>query len=271
MNATADAPAPGFWSRRRWLGAIGVALAAQLALLLLLGRPAATPRRPETFPTIIHLAADETISRALRGLPGVDDAALFALPSREGFSGGTWFTFAPMRHERADWSEEPRWLAPKAGRLGGGVAELLAATPEPVRRIADQPTPRPAHEERRVPFDAVAAQSRLRVTGALAGRGPPETAPLPSWAHGELLSNTVVQVAVDAEGWTRSATLLGRCGFPPADEWALQHATALRHQPSRSGARSPAAPGLAWGRLVYQWHTLAPVPTNTAALGPHSP
>jgi hypothetical protein len=80
---------------------------------------------------------------------------------------------------------------------------------------------------------------------------------LPSWAHSELISNSVVRVAVSGDGCTFSPVLLTESGYPEADLHALKLANELRFQPlpgERLGGGEPQA--LIWGKLIFQWHTL---------------
>jgi TonB family protein len=75
------------------------------------------------------------------------------------------------------------------------------------------------------------------------------------------LTNTVVRLLVDADGWTRSPVLLKRSGYEAADKLALKFAKGARFESlAETGPRSigkPPAP-LTWGEMVFEWHTFAP-------------
>jgi TonB family protein len=81
---------------------------------------------------------------------------------------------------------------------------------------------------------------------------------LPAWPSDQLLSNSVVQIAVNSAGQVVSARLLGRSGLPGADNMALDKSRNLRFKPV------PASPP-AWGRAVFAWETAEA--TNTGAPG----
>ena len=109
----------------------------------------------------------------------------------------------------------------------------------------------------------------LRIEGDLATR--PLLAPLAlkSWAHAELLSNSVVQAMVDADGFTFSPVLLTGCGLEEADLYALKLASGARFRPApRLPGTGHDPGGLTWGKLIFQWQTLPLPATNLSANGP---
>ena len=68
----------------------------------------------------------------------------------------------------------------------------------------------------------IAARSTLRLAGGLANRrllNPPE---LRAWPASDLLTNSVVQVLVNADGNVMSLNLLAGSGSPKADQFALE-------------------------------------------------
>jgi TonB family protein len=116
-----------------------------------------------------------------------------------------------------------------------------------------------------------AEQSTLLLEGDLARRRLITPLTLRSWPNPDILTNTVVRIAVDAEGRPVSPTLLSGSGSSEADQYALEQARAARFEPVR---RNPAetAPRsttpLSWGRLVFRWQTLPPPPPDTPAASP---
>jgi len=85
---------------------------------------------------------------------------------------------------------------------------------------------------------------------------------LPSWPHSDILTNTVVQVVVDADGDTLSSTPLKSCGLSEADQFALKTAASARFLSARKPGQ-PAVP-LSWGKMIFQWHTVPAESTNSA-------
>jgi len=120
------------------------------------------------------------------------------------------------------------------------------------------------------PLQLTAARqhSALRVEGDLARRRLLAPLELPSWPHPDLLTNTVVQLLVNADGEPVSLTFLSGCGYSPADQYALDQARAARFQSlSGSGPQRLASPmaHLTWGTMIFEWNTLPITATNAPA------
>jgi len=191
------------------------------------------------------------------------------LPSLQGFSGSAWLTFAPPEHRLNDWTEPARWLALNPTWLADRFAHLAAGSSPAPLLIADKPLPRPTGLDVPVPNAPLATQSDLHVEGELAQR--PLLAPLElrSWPPTEPLTNTIVQLLVDATGRPLTATLLTESGSKEADQYALAQAKSAQFEPLRRPKEmSPPDPRLSWGKLVFQWAALPPAATNGAAARP---
>jgi hypothetical protein len=265
MNSTALEPVR--WPRRRWLYAVAAVFLLQAGLVFLLGhRPQRLPE-PPIFGTAIHLLTDP--KARLDSLPGMDDPTLLALPSLRGFSGPAWLTFPPLEYQPAEWVEPPHWLPLDSNALSSTFSRFVRTNTISPLLIADKPLPPLQRYEPNFPNEPLPAQSRLRLEGELATR--PLLAPLElqSWPHSEILSNTTVQAAVDAAGFTFSAVLLAGSGLQEADLHALKLASAARFRPLPRARRAPDGTGpMTWGRFVFQWHTLPPPTTNPSSAQP---
>jgi len=67
---------------------------------------------------------------------------------------------------------------------------------------------------------------------------------------------------------TLSATLLTGSGLTEADSYALKLAGTTRWRPvPRNGGGADFVEQLAWGRMIFQWHTL-PLPTTNGTAPP---
>ncbi|MBM3881503.1 MAG: energy transducer TonB [Verrucomicrobia bacterium] len=239
------------WTRRRWALTILVVLAAQLALIYLLSDWASPPAGPSGPPTRFCWLAEPTQPAPESELPWLDDPAQFALVTRQGFTGPIWFPAPGLKPPVREWTEAPRWLAPNVNSLGAGAARGV----EPAAAVLLADRPRPA-TVRPLPEDhPVFTNSTLRIEGDLAGRALMTPLSLPRWEHPDVLRPSTVQVLVDAAGRVNSAVLLAGSELAAADLRALELARAARFEPlaERSGGS-----GLAWGRLVFHWWTVAP-------------
>lgn len=108
-------------------------------------------------------------------------------------------------------------------------------------------------------------RSRLHLEGALAGRRLLVSPELPSWPSAEILTNSVVQVLVDLDGNPYTATLLAKSGSAEADQHAVREARHARFEPLSLADPAKPLAGLAWGQLIFEWHTLALPATNSTA------
>jgi len=257
------------WSKRQWSYAIVSAGIAQVALILFFGGRPQAPLASPRFNTDVYSAVDPWSAQQLAQLPTLNDPALFALPSLQGFSGSAWLTFAPPEHRLNDWTEPARWLALNPTWLADRFAHLAAGSSPAPLLIADKPLPRPTGLDVPVPNAPLATQSDLHVEGELAQR--PLLAPLElrSWPPTEPLTNTIVQLLVDATGRPLTATLLTESGSKEADQYALAQAKSAQFEPLRRPKEmSLPDPRLSWGKLVFQWAALPPAATNGAAARP---
>lgn len=261
MNDAVQEPAR--WSARRWVYTVAGVFGLQVGLLLYLGQTSEPlPARP-TFRTSVHLAVDSWSSEQLSRRPTLSDPTLFALPAAAGFSGPAWLRPAPLEFQPQRWSEPLRWLAVDERSLGGEFAEFIATNEITPPLTANKPLPPLPRYEPNFPNDPLPQRSRLRLEGDLIFR--PLLAPLAlrSWPHPELLISTTIQAAVDANGFTHSAIILGESGSKEADQYALKLANQARFRPLPRAARDRTGSGpLAWGKLIFHWHTLPWTATN---------
>jgi hypothetical protein len=247
------------WTRGRFLAAVGSLFVLQAGLIALFGargtdRPAAAPSAPTQFRAVGSLMSEEQ----LRRLFFASDPAVFPLPGPHGFSGRAWMNKPPAEYQSTNQLEAPRWLALDAARLGTGSIVLDSAegaTPLTLTRLEiPQLEPMPVFLSPVI----VPTQSVFRIEGELADRllGPaPE---LHAWASTtrKLLTNTVVQIAVNPAGDVMAARLLTRCGSADADGDAVAKARALRFRPS-ADART------LWAQAIFGWQTTFPAAAGT--------
>ena len=261
MNvAVAD---PARWSARRWIYAVAAVFGLQAALILRFGqRDQLSPVRPP-FRVAVHLVSDAWSSEQLGRLPAMSDPTLFALPGDSGFSGTAWLRGAPLDYQPDHWSEPFRWLALNEAALGGDFVRFVATNFLAPPLVADQPVPPLLRYEPHFPNDPLPQQSRLRLEGELVSRPFLTPLELRSWPHSDILSNTIVRTAIDADGRTLFPALVSECGYPDADLYALKLATAARFRPLSRAARDQSGIGpLAWGKIIFEWHTLPLTATN---------
>ena len=257
------------WPWRRWFYAVAFVFFAQVGLIFFVAeRPGKAHRAPQ-FHTVINLAVDSSSQRHLAQLPILDDPTLFALPNLHGFSGAAWLTFAPVQHHFTDWSEPPRWLELENTALGKTFLGFVNTNLLAPLRIAEKPLPSFSSPMFSGTNELLARRSEIRFEGDLALRSLLEPLALPSWPHADVLTNTVVQLLVDANGDTECGTLLSSCGANEADQLALKLAAHTRFQSLRENGGPQALSGqITWGKMIFRWHTIPVVATN--AISPPS-
>ena len=247
MNPASTAPPERAWTRPRWVLFIGMAFAAHVGFIFAFG-----DRTPIVPRAIINAPAMQfTTHRSER--EQLDDPTLFALPHPNGFAGAAWLRrpqieFAPFR-----WTEPPRLLALAGDQLGATFQQHLAPKGFARLEVEILPPPEPTSPPPRDRAGITARRSASSLGGELAQRrwlnAPPE---LPSWPAPDLLTNTVVQVWVDADGQILSpALLLPGSGSKEADQLAMKLARAARFAPL-PGSRTKLTPGA----LIFEWHTV---------------
>lgn len=265
------APEPAPWPRRRFLLLVALLVAAQLGLILLFSdRTPLVPRQPAPLPRFV-LAPAGAMESHLANQFTTGDPALLGLVSPNGFSGPAWLALPSPTHELRPWAEPLRWLALEPGALGAALQQVMREGGRVPTPAVEKPGPKLLSLE--LPPAPLPTHSTLRIEGDLAARALVTPVELPDWPSSEVLTNSVVQVAVHASGEVLFATLLSVRGLKGADQRAADAravtlARSARFQPRSSlGPDSPtsaAGAALDWGTMVFHWHTL-PLPASPAA------
>ena len=232
------------------LGLTGAAFAVQAVLLFAFPTRDLSEPGPLLHSPTVALLDHENIPIQQAAL--LQDPTLFALPHKHGFSGQAWLVPKPMEHQPAQKMPEPIWLDQT------GVTSTLAGVSQsaPQQMAFDTFLP-PSFP--RPPSPAPA--SYLEVRGPLKDIPLLAAPKLEPKFHTEILSNSVVQVAVGTNGFAYSTLLVGSSGLPSADKEALELARRVRFgKTSKSGGED-----LAWGQLIFHWQALPPPATNATA------
>jgi hypothetical protein len=264
---------------RRWAIGITLLAALQAAVLHWGVRPPGPPRASPASDIRFAVAPDRDAALALETFPWLTAPTLFAFPSLEGFSGAAWLRYETPTVPQRPLEDSPRWLEVQTEHFGRSLADAVrAATPVPSLVVDRQPVWRESSIPEESPRTGV---SEMRVEGPLSSRRLLDPPALPVWPHPDLIADSIVQVVVSAGGRVMSASLVEREGqpsgapstpqasrLPAADDAALNIARTRRFAPLAIPRPTPAwaeSDILQWGRLVFQWQTVAPAPTNAPA------
>ncbi len=257
---TAPRVQPQAWPQRRFLAVLGAVCLLQVGLIFWLSDRSPARHPPAAAPAPLLLAPIEWVETL-----GLSDPTLFAVPHWQSFSGPAWLIASNLSLPVPAGSESVETSPLATRQLRGDLPTLaltnrfgsaeLAAILEPDLELAALP------EQPLLPTESV-----LRILGDLRGRRLLNPCELPPWPSAELLTNSIIEVAVQADGSAFSAKLLSKSGSNEADEYALSVSRKVRFQsaPMDLGNESFAsAPDLLWAQLVFTWKTLPLTPSNS--------
>jgi hypothetical protein len=263
-NANPPAPGPGGqgegWSRQRWLTMVAVVFAAQVAIIFALGEKHFPPQRQVINVPQIALAdsADEWIT--------LNDPTLFVLPHAGDFPPVAGGPMSPATQPSFRWKEPPGELSLPAGEsLGAVFTRFMQTNPFATPSLDFKPPAKLSEPVLTLP-PVFAGNSMLRFTGELAQRKWLNPVSLTNWPYAEVIAPSRVQVLVGESGDVVSAVLLppdnsGEVAshYEDADKSALESARTARFSP----ASHPSI-----GQLIFNWRTVPPPATNSAASTP---
>jgi hypothetical protein len=246
---------PGLWL------AVAVVFVIQVALLFLVGNPPpAAPLQTPAAPKI-YLSA-----KGSEELLALQDPTLFVLPHRDNFSGDAWLKIPTLKFAPTNWTEPPRPLSLPVEQLGATFVTFMKTNPPPRYQLALE-SGLDADRVDIPPMKSISVPSSLRVEGDLGRLRLLTPLRLPPQTNSELLANTVVQLVVNAEGYPFSPVILAGSGSDDADQSVLTNfAKAVRFAPAQAAALGT-VPGnkMTMGKLIFEWQTVLPAPTNAPA------
>jgi hypothetical protein len=253
MNAAAEELSG--WTQRRFWWVVMALCVVQAGLITLFGEREHGITRPVRGPGHFRLLGNDLTADQLSKIFFATDPTVFTLPSLHGFSERAWLHLPEQTYEAPGEKEAPACLALDASRLGEDISPLTRAESFLPFSLADQRGPELEPWPVFLAPETLRTQSRFEIQGELAGRQLDAPADLPSWPSPQLLTNSVVQIAVDSAGQVIASRLLTRSRLAEADSKALELTRRLRFKPV-------ASPVPVWGKAVFEWQTLEP--TNTA-------
>ncbi len=216
------------------------------------------PVRPPKARPNFHLLTEPVTSRQLARTFFASDPTLFSGASLHSFSGPAWLRIDRQTYSFPNDEKLARWLDLDTNQLGH-LSDLSLTRLRTVPAATELPSPKIEP----FPFfrteEHFRTQSTVRVVGDLAAKKPELPTNLPSWPvanPSELVTNSIVELAVCPGGEVVSSRLLVRSGSGAADAEAVRLARKLQFS---GGAPSGPEAKLTWGRLVFEWRSL-PIP-----------
>ncbi|HEV2207778.1 MAG TPA: hypothetical protein VG167_03335 [Verrucomicrobiae bacterium] len=250
------------WPLSWWL-AVGLMFVVQLGLIVWL-----SDRRPPGIRPPGAAPGLQLLGPGSASIMAYLDPTLFALPHPQGFSGPGWLDATNQPYQPFFWEAQPGWLELPTEGLGAAFGQFIATNKFSSTRVATFPEPESVRPEWCEP-QVFSGQSSLRLAGELAGRQMLTAPELRSWTNSDMLTNSVIETLVDAQGRPLSVALLPPgSGSREADLYALERARATRF--NSTAVEGPEHVGhasghLTWGQLIFQWHTIPKPQANAPA------
>jgi hypothetical protein len=239
------------WPKRRWIFAVVVVLAAQLGPLLWLSLQNPLSRVAISPTPRISMTMTPGPARSSPQFDPIDDPMLFARAHPHGFSSAAWGP-PGLKVE----------IVPKAKVLPAlafsDAGDLIQFSSLGADRLSYVPNHRfePPLDAPALLGKGPARESFLRLEGDLARRELLSRPQLPQQTFNDALQGTVIEAAVNSDGFVMSARVVSGSGAKQADLDGLSISKRLRFTPS--GVDS----GLTWGRLVFEWFGVAAPEAN---------
>ena len=262
-ESSAELPRRGTSRIKLWL-AIAVVFAVQVGVTFWLGNPPPVKHfQPPTVP-MINMADDRS-----RDLLAINDPTLFILPHQDNFSGDAWLKMAPRKFSPTNWTEPVRPLELPKQQLGAAFIAFMQTNRPPrfqprIESVLD------IAEAAAAPLPPISVPSRMFVEGDLAKLQLLTPLQLPPQTNADLLTNTVIRMVVDAQGYPYSSVIWAKSGNDDVDAMALTNfARRVRFSaPEAEALRTIPTNKMVSGKLVFEWQTVPPAPTNAPSGNP---
>jgi hypothetical protein len=240
------------WTRQRIAFLATLIFIAHVVGIFALHTPPPMVALPDTF-RASRLAPPLISTNNFVELNGLNDPLVFAGAHEHGFSASAWMMRPKQDYAWTNAKPSPRFLT-----FARTPIDLPAHTPE---SIALSHTKLPFVE---IPLAEEPHKSTLRIEGDLHARSLLKSPEIPIQFAADVLTNTVVQIAVKPDGFPFSARVVTGSGSRATDLRALEIANRLRFAPLTPAVARDST-DLQWGECVFQWFTTAPNATNTIA------
>ncbi len=240
------------WPAQRWRWVITGLIFLQVFLIYFLSSPERPVRRPVRLASFRSIPPDLADDLAAV-LP--EDPTLLAYAKPRGFSGAAWLAYPRFTYLQSNWNEMPAWLQLDPAHLTEPLRSALQSSPPPPEAHLGRALP--AFHYPSFQTDPSRFRSRATIDGEVAAR--PLRTPLnpPVQAFTDVLTNSVVQIGIDQEGFPGVVRLLAGSGSRKADEDAISLARSLRFDPVPRREAIPEARFVdwTWGKITIQWFT----------------
>jgi TonB family protein len=234
------------WSRKKIFVFIVFMFVAHLGFIFLFGtKKNPAPRSPDNVPHF-QIVNDSA------GLVALDDPTLFAQPHIEDFAPAVWRQMPKIEEPTISWGEAPPFLTPDVEWFGAAFNSFMTSNRFAKPALNFKPAPQLSAPA--VQIESMLPQrSTVQIGGDISRRPLNEAINAPTLAYNDVIAPSRVQVLVGAGGEVASVALLDSSGYDMADLKALELARRARFAPAK---------GLAFGEMIFNWHTVPVLTTN---------
>jgi TonB family protein len=243
------------WNWRRWVMFFVLIFATQLLLIYFLSANNRAPSRREIQHVAVEVFPKQLTESEFTETFLASDPTLFVLPNRHGFSGSAWLKVPSRNYDLVEQTKPSFWLGLDSEQLGTTVGQFIRTNILSTLQTSENPTPEIFVSQMPDALAYAKTNSTFRFEGNLAARKLNHLPKLESQHHTDILSNSVVQIAVDKSGAVISTRLISRSGKNDSDRSALETARQLQFAPGKE---------IVWGNLIFDWHTIPVASTNSA-------
>lgn len=252
LSPTPPSDAGWPWRKLAWLAVF--LFAAHVGALFVFGG-----KKPATARAVINLVPHLQLTSAGDELIALGDPTLFVLPHPDDFGAPLWQHPADRIRPVFHYTEDPEFLKLNPETLGAAFQEFVQTN----RFAPYAPDFKPALQlaAPALTDEPAGTASTWRITGELARRPLLDTPALPALAYNDILPPSKVQVSVNAEGFVASLVPLPPENAVEAKQRAeVGETNALRI--ARKLRFAPAAQAT-FGEIIFNWHTVPLLTTNT--------
>jgi hypothetical protein len=240
------------WTRHKVTVLAATIFAAHVIAIFALHTPPPMVMLPDGFRAPLRPLTPPT-TNGLAELDGLNDPLVFAGAHQHGFSAAAWMIRPHLDYTLTNSAPQPRYLA---------FSRTAADFPPTDTKLFSRHDQNLPFVDFQLPVET--PRSRLAIEGDLRNRTLTTAPEIPIQYASDVLSNSVVQIGVRADGFPFTARIVSGSGSRAADLTALDIANKLRFVPASlinsSDSADPAA--LQWGELQFQWFTTEPSATN---------
>ncbi len=251
------------WSGRRWVQVVTFIFGLQLLCVIALSSRKPLVIRSESVHTHWKMA-NSSVSTHTDSTSRLSDPWVFTSVHPSGFSGLAWLqrrlpSYNISIGDNSTDFMDSQEIVPVNPFIPYSLAGSL-----PGELKLDLPPPPPAVS---LPSTEIPNRtSRWFLSGDISIRTPLTKINLPTQQGGDILSNSVVQIAVLPSGATSIARIWQTSGSRGVDLQALHVAQNLRFSSQHDPLSSPNNQSLTWGWIHFQWFTgeLSTLHTNSS-------